>query len=124
MASGDPYSKIFVQDMEVDMLIGVYDHEKASRQRVIVTVEGWIDVPGAAWKDDALNQTVNYEKIVSVIRYFAERGHINLVETFAERIAEFCLQETLLRQVRVRIEKPDAFASARAVGVEVSRSRS
>lgn len=117
-------SRIFVRDMDVEMLIGVYDHEKQARQRVIVNVEAWLP-PATRWRGDALDQTtVNYEKIVSAIRHIAARGHLNLVETFAEELAAFCLQDRLVEQVRVRIEKPDAFADAAAVGAEIIRRRS
>src|SRR5688500_1580843 len=95
-----PISKIFIRDMDVDMLIGVYDHEKNSRQRVIVNVEAWLS-PVTRWRDDAISHTVNYEKIVSAIRYIAAQRHINLVETFAEHIADFCLEDEMIRKVRV-----------------------
>jgi len=50
-------------------------------------------------------------------------GHVNLVETLAERIAGDCLADARVAAVRVRIEKPDVIANAQAVGVEIVRTR-
>jgi dihydroneopterin aldolase len=50
-------------------------------------------------------------------------GHINLVETLAERVAEICLVPDDARDVRVRVEKLDIVPDAAAVGVEIHRKR-
>ena len=50
-------------------------------------------------------------------------GHVNLVETLAERIAAACLKDRRVMAARVRIEKPEIIPNARSVGVEIERAR-
>ncbi|HJO96838.1 MAG TPA: dihydroneopterin aldolase, partial [Rhodospirillales bacterium] len=49
------------------------------------------------------------------------QGHVNLVETLAEKIAAACLKDKSIRSLRVRVEKLDVFADAASVGVEIER---
>jgi len=65
---------------------------------------------------------VCYAEIVAGVREIVAAGHINLVETLAERIAARCLSDGRVRSARVRIEKLDVFADAASVGVEIERS--
>ena len=63
-----------------------------------------------------------YEELVADVRDMVGAGHVNLVETLAERIADLCLARTTVRCARVRVEKLDVFADAVSVGVEIERS--
>ena len=64
---------------------------------------------------------VCYEAIVDGARQIATEGHTNLVETLAEKIARFCLEDPRVRIARVRVEKLDVFSDAASVGVEIER---
>lgn len=121
-SSGRSYTKIIVSDLELQMYIGIYDHEKQVPQRALVNVEAIID-DYLNWQTDSISQTLSYEDIVTAARDIAEQGHINLVETFAERIAAFCLENKLVQAVTVKVEKPDVMTGTRSVGVEILRSR-
>ena len=55
------------------------------------------------------------------IRKIVATGHINLVETLAELIADRCLEDPRVKKVKVRVEKMDVFADATSVGVEIER---
>ena len=113
--------RIFVRDLVVPCLIGVHRHEKDGRQRVRINLD--LDVAeDEAAHGDRLANVVCYEEIVSAIRRITDAGHINLVETLAERIAEYCLRDPRVRMARVRIEKLDVFADAGSVGVEIERA--
>ena len=70
---------------------------------------------------DRLADVVNYDTLVVRIRELAGAGHVNLVETFAERIAEICLDDRRVRRAAVRIEKLDVFDDAESAGVEIER---
>ena len=56
-------------------------------------------------------------------RLLAGEGHIDLVETLAERIADRLMQDPRLVQIRVQIEKPEAIDEAASVGIAISRLR-
>ena len=109
-------SKVFVTGVRVQAEIGVYRHEIGRVQPLIVDVE--IDVPTSA--SDRLAETVNYETILQAAQQIAASGHIDLVETFAHRLAERCLADARVSRARIRVEKPLALApDAVAAGVEI-----
>jgi dihydroneopterin aldolase len=113
-------SKVFVTGLQVQAQIGVYRHEIGRVQPLIVDVE--LDVPTNA--SDRLAETVNYETILAAAQALAGQGHVDLVETFAHRLAEACLQDARVTRARVRIEKPLALAPhAVGAGVEIVLQR-
>jgi dihydroneopterin aldolase len=113
-------TKVFVRGLTIEAEIGVYPHERGRRQPLIVDVE--LDVAAAGWR--ALADTVNYETIVAAARAIAAAGHIGLVESFAQRLAQACFAEPRVLRARVRVEKPLALAPhAAAAGVEITAVR-
>jgi dihydroneopterin aldolase len=113
-------SKVFVTGVQVQAEIGVYRHEIGRVQPLIVDVE--LDVPTDA--SDRLADTFNYEGILKAAQELAAQGHVDLVETFAHRLAERCLADPRVTRARVRIEKPLALAPhAVAAGVEIVLGR-
>jgi dihydroneopterin aldolase len=67
---------------------------------------------------------VDYEGVANAVRALVAAGHVMLVETLAERIAEACLADPRVHLARVRVEKLDVFADAASAGVEIERRRS
>ena len=113
--------RVFVRDLVLAALIGVHRHEQDGRQRVRINLD--LEVPeDTAPLSDRLAEVVNYQDIVAGIRKIVAAGHINLVETLAERIAARCLADRRVQRVRVRVEKLDVFADASSVGVEIERT--
>ena len=72
-------------------------------------------------KFDRLEDVVCYEEVANNIRSMVARGHVNLVETLAEKIADMCLKDEKVRAARIRIEKLDIFEDAVSAGVEIER---
>ena len=108
--------RVFVRGLEVQVEIGVYPHEMGARQPLIVDIEVEVDARG--WRH--LADTVNYEILVAHALAIAETGHIGLVESYAQRLADACVAEPRVFTARVRVEKPRALAQWGAVaGVEV-----
>lgn len=114
--------RVFVRDLVLDWLIGVYHHERLGKQRVRINVDMAI-VEGDRPLDDKLANVVCYETVIDDIRRLADDGHVNLVETLAERIADACLADTRVQRAIVRVEKLDVFNDADSVGVEIDRGR-
>jgi dihydroneopterin aldolase len=114
--------RIRVTDLVLPASIGVYDREKQAPQRVRVNVELKVAERGRP-RDDDIRGVVSYEDIVSGIRAIIARGHINLVETLAEDIADLCLADSRVAQARISVDKLDVEPDAAAVGVEIERSR-
>jgi len=113
--------KVFVRDLVLSARIGVYQHEKLGTQRVRINLE-LICTEHPAINDD-LNNVVNYAELVAQVRAIVDAGHINLVETLADRIAQLCLGDRRVQTAKVRIEKLDVFSEAESVGVEIERQR-
>ena len=113
---------VFIRDLVLTTLVGVHGHEKNGQQRVCINLD--MDVPEPEEPiQDKLSEVVCYEEIVLEIRTIVNAGHINLVETLAERIASKILSDERISAVRVRIEKLDVFPDAASVGVEIERTR-
>ncbi|MDP1631172.1 MAG: dihydroneopterin aldolase [Caulobacter sp.] len=113
-------TKVFVRGLRVEAEVGVYIHERGKTQPLVIDVE--LDV--SAVHAERLAQTVNYERIANDARAIAAEGHIELVEMFAERLADRCLVDPRVTRARVRVEKPMALApDAQAAGVEITAVR-
>jgi len=113
--------RVFVRDLVVPCSIGIYPREKGLRRRVRVNAELTVDEPIA--RSDEISDVVNYETIVAGVKAIAEAGHINLVETLADRVAGLCLADRRVASVRVVIEKLDVYPESESVGVAVERRR-
>ena len=113
---------VFVRDLSVQALIGIHEHEKANPQKLLISIDLTVKETDISHQDQ-IHNVVCYEKVVNAIKEIIRSGHINLVETLAETIAARTLENKLVLAARVRIEKPDAFADADCVGVEIERIR-
>jgi len=122
---------MFIRDLVLDASIGVHQHERRARQRVRINIDLAVTDEAAAGNlsrpavgHDDLARVVDYETIVNRARDLLATGHVQLVETLAERLAEACLTDARIRVIRVRVEKLDVFADAASAGVEVERRNS
>ncbi|WP_417317431.1 dihydroneopterin aldolase [Emcibacter sp.] len=113
---------VFVNDLVIDSFIGIYDHEKESAQKIKISVDLAVEECDHPLKDD-INNVLCYENIVKNIETMVSAGHVHLVETLAENIAQMNLQDSRVTTVRVRVEKLQAFANTASVGVEIERHR-
>jgi dihydroneopterin aldolase len=118
---------VFLRDMVLSASIGIYPHEHAARQRVRINVDLGVEDDGARALSrarvgrDELSRVVDYEKVAASVRGIVAAGHVRLVETLAERIAEACLTDSRVHLARIRVEKLDIFADATSAGVEIER---
>ena len=116
-----PARRMLVRNLILECRIGVYRHERNGKQRVRINLDLDIAEP-ATPPADRLADVVDYETLVVGLRRLTEAGHVNLVETLAERIAGICLSDARVRRARVRVEKLDVFADMDSVGVEIERA--
>lgn len=111
---------VFVRDLELDANIGVYHRERGQSQPVRINVDLTVE-EGDGPLEDRLSNVVDYGAVVDGIKDILAGGHLNLVETLAEKVAEFCLSDERVRVARVRIEKLKVVPEAKSVGVEIER---
>ncbi len=110
---------IFIRDFVVDCNIGVYAEEKGVTQQISFTVEAYL-ADGVKSVVDDIAEVPSYADIIDGIEAIARQGHIELVETFAERIAAHCLADRRIAAVRIRLEKLERGPRR---GVEIYRTR-
>jgi dihydroneopterin aldolase len=111
--------RVFVRGLRVDAAIGVHAHEQGRTQPLIIDVE----LDAELQLDGRLGSTINYESIVGAARDIVAAGHLDLVETFAQRLAAACLEDPRVVRARVRAEKTEAFTEAAAAGFELILER-
>ena len=114
--------KIFIRDLALRCIIGIYPEERREKQDIVINVEMHADLR-AAGRSDELNDTVDYKAIKKAILQLVEGSGFQLIETLAERIADIALANEKVKQVIVTIDKPGALRFARSVAVEISRTR-
>ncbi len=111
---------VFIEGLEVDTVIGAYDWERGIRQCLQLDLTlGW-DVRPAA-EHDELDKALDYAQVAATIDRFAAEARFELVETFAERLAQKLMSEFGIVWLRLRVTKPGVNARARALGVEIER---
>ncbi len=110
---------MFIRDLVVECSIGVHSHGHGAPQHVRIDLDLTVrdDTPVA----DNIANVVSYDDIVDGVKAVIAAGHINLVETLAERIGDVCIADRRVIAARVRVEKGDAIAEAAGVGVEIER---
>lgn len=115
------FRRLFVHDLVLDAAIGIYAHEHGRTQRVRINIDLAVEETGPIEED--IRRVVSYEPFVEAARALVAAGHIQLVETLAERLAERCLAHPRVAEARIRVEKLEAFPDAGSVGVEIERRR-
>jgi 2-amino-4-hydroxy-6-hydroxymethyldihydropteridine diphosphokinase len=114
--------KVFIEGLEIEALIGIYDWERRVRQPLQFDIEMAFDNRRPA-ASDAIADTLDYKAVSKRLIEFVSQSGFGLVETLAERCATLIIQEFAVAHVRLKLSKPGAVRGARAVGVIIERSR-
>ncbi len=114
--------RIFIEDLLARGIIGINDWEREKPQDILINIIITADLKRAGETDD-ISHSVNYRTIAKKAQSIAETAERLTVEALAEDIANSCLEEPGVLNVRVKVEKPNAVRFARSVGVEVERNR-
>lgn len=114
---------IFIDQLEIHTVIGLYDWERSIRQRVCLDIEMSCDIRAAAASDD-VSHTIDYKAVSKRVIAFVEASEFELVETLAERVARLIIDEFGVARVCLRLDKPMALRGARGVGIKITREAS
>lgn len=114
--------KIFLSELKVDTVIGIWDWERKIRQTVVIDLEMSADIAKAA-ATDRVEDTLNYKSVAKRIQSFVADSSFQLVETLAERIAGIIRDEFDVKWVKVRVNKPGAIRGSRDVGILIERGQ-
>ena len=111
---------IYLSDLRIDTIIGIYDWERRVKQTISLDLEMASDIRKAA-ASDQIDDTLNYKAVAKRLISFVENSEYQLVETLAERITDIVLSEFNVPWVRLRVNKQGAVRCARDVGVIIER---
>jgi dihydroneopterin aldolase len=112
--------KIFLDELKIDTVIGIWEWERKIRQTVIIDLEMSADIAKAAATDDVAD-TLNYKSVAKRVQQFVGESSFQLVETLAERIAAIVRDEFDVAWVKVTVHKPGAIRGSRDVGIIIER---
>lgn len=113
--------KIFIQELKIPCLIGIFDWERKKKQTVSVSLEFPADISKASKTDDIRN-AVDYKKIAKRTIAFVSQSKFYLIEALIEELAQLLLKEFRLKEITLQIEKPGAIRGASTVGIKITRS--
>ena len=112
--------KIFLRELKVETIIGIWDWERKIRQTIVIDLEMSADIAKAAATDD-IKDTLDYKGVAKRVQEFVADSSFQLVETLAERIAGIIRDEFDVAWVRVQVHKPGAIRNSRDVGIDIQR---
>jgi dihydroneopterin aldolase len=115
-----PMDIVFLKDLRIETVIGVYDWEREVKQTVVLDVEMSADVAKAA-ASDHIDDTLDYKAVAKRLIEFVEQSEFQLVETLAERCSQIVRDEFGVSWTRLTLNKIGAVTDARDVGVIIER---
>lgn len=119
-SSNIPMDIVFIEDLRIDTVIGIYDWERRVRQTLAFDIEMGFDNTVPAASDD-IALTLNYKDVSRRLVDYVGGSSFGLVETLAERCAAIIREEFGVAWVRLKLSKPGAVRGAKAVGVCIER---
>lgn len=113
---------VYIRDLRIDTIIGIYDWERQVKQTVSLDVEMATDIRQAAATDD-IQFALNYKAVSKRLITYVENRNALLVETLAEEITQLIRDEFKVPWLRLRVSKPGAVSGARDVGLVIERGK-
>ena len=115
-------ARIVLESLEVKVDIGFHDFEVGAPQRLLVTVEIWLD-EAVAPAGDHPERAWNYDFLRQEVEEIAASRRFNLQETLAHAVFDRLAAFRGVHALRVRTSKPDIYPEAQGVGVEIASFR-
>lgn len=111
--------KIVLENYDIPVDIGFHDFEVGNPQRLLITVEVWLDEAGFVETDEQADAW-NYDFLRLEIAALARSRRFNLQETLARGIFDLVAARKGVTAVRVVTRKPDVYPDCESVGVELA----
>lgn len=112
--------KVFINDLRIDTIIGIYEWEREVRQTVSLDLEMAHNISRAAETDD-IQFALNYKAVAKRVIAFVETSQFLLIETLAETVAQLIMTEFAVPWLSLTLHKPGALRGAQSVGVKIER---
>jgi dihydroneopterin aldolase len=114
--------RVFIEDLRIETVIGIYDWEREIRQTVSLDLEMVFDIRQAAASDN-IDDALNYKAVAKRLIQFVEASRFQLVESLAEQCAAIVLNDFPVSSLRLKLRKPGAVRGSSAVGVIIERGK-
>ncbi len=101
------------------MSVGIYEHEKQAKQRVIIDMCADVDLAEIIEDKGDVDDIVSYEDFIVLARDLCGTKHFNLLEHLAQSLAEAFMRHRRVMAMDIRIIKPDIFEGSTRVGVSM-----
>ena len=113
---------VFIEDLRIDTIIGIYDWEREVKQTIALDIEMAADNTIPASSED-IEDALNYKAVAKRMIAFTEESQFQLVETLSERLVEIIMGEFNVPWCRLKLRKLGAVTGSRSVGVIIERGQ-
>lgn len=114
--------KIFIEGLQLECLIGVYEHERQGTQPILLDLEMVVDTTASAISD-SVTDTLDYAVLLEKLTEWVSASCFNLLEALADFLAKRLFAEFSPRGLRLRLSKPNIISSAQRAGIEITRGQ-
>jgi 7,8-dihydroneopterin aldolase/epimerase/oxygenase len=114
--------KIFLNDLKIDTIIGIYDWERETLQTLSFDLEMDWDIRKAA-SSDQIEDTLDYGAIAQTIVTFVEKSSYQLIETLAEDLCALLLKDFAVPKIKLTLSKPVALHGQNTAKIVIERSQ-
>jgi len=114
--------KIFLNDLKIDTIIGIYDWERETPQTLRFDLEMDWDIHAAANSDD-ITDTLDYDAIAKAIVAFVTNSRFLLIEKLAEEVAQLLLRQFAIPRLKLTLSKPVQLHGQNQAQIVIERTR-
>jgi len=111
---------IFIEGLVIETIIGVYEHEREIKQKIVLDIEMTLPDSAVATSDD-LRHTVDYDAVSTLVTSFVMDTQYQLIESLAESVASLILDKFAVESLKLKLAKPGAVKNAQSVGIIITR---
>ena len=111
---------IYLNDLRIDTVIGIYEWERRTKQTVIFDIEMAVDIRKSAQSDN-IDDTLSYKTVAKRLISYVSTSEFELIETLAEKVAGILLDEFKVPWCRLRLNKRGAVRGVRDVGIIIEQ---
>jgi dihydroneopterin aldolase len=113
--------RVSIDGLTLQTSLGVYASEKHAKRSVTIDAAMWIPLSRCSPRHDQLTEVVNYEDFHDMIVTIVNEGHVHLIESLADRLADALAAHDAVRAVHVRVAKLAVFADCRSISIDARR---
>lgn len=113
---------IYLHNLRVDTVIGVWEWERRIRQTLILDLDIGTDFRQAGRSDD-ITDTIDYKAVCDRVTSYTQGAECRLIEALGDRLARILFDEFAISWLRLRILKQGVLRNVRDVGIVIERSR-